>query len=101
MLTHPSADGQFDGDDPCPGEVRVLSLTGGPQMFLDWGGEQISNVVGGAATPRILRAQEVVQSDIWLKNGFLRPLRASHLTWSHSSEAGQCGFTASLLLLPN
>lgn len=101
MLTHPPGDSHSGKEGSFPGKPRVLSLTGGPQTFLEWGGEQISSVMDGSAGPRILWAQRVVQADLWLKNGFLRPIRASHITWSHSSGSGQYGFTASLLLLPN
>lgn len=101
MLSHPFGD-DYPGDEGASSEVpQVLSLSGGAHTFLEWGGEQVAGGVWGREGARILRAQKVVRADVWLKTGLLRPLRGSHLTWSHSSGTGKSGFTASLLLLPN
>ncbi|TVR63396.1 MAG: hypothetical protein EA422_09370 [Gemmatimonadales bacterium] len=101
MFPLPPSEGHFSNEGTPSEGSRFLRLTGGPQMFLDWGGEQVSSGKSEGVGPRFLRVQKVLQAQVWLKNGLLRPLRGTHLTWSHSSGAGGYGFAVSLLLLPN
>ncbi len=84
-----------------PGEDIVLTLQGGPSLFLGEGGVEEPSVLGGPTGPRILRAQEVRQSDVWLRTGLLRPLRATHLAWSARAELGEFGFIAQRLIVSN
>lgn len=101
-MTTPPMDGCPDGHDgTIPGQGCVLTLQGGPGLFLQEGGVEEPSVLGGPVGPRFLKAQDVVQSDIWLRTGLLRPLRATQLAWSARPERGEFGFIAQRLIMSN
>jgi hypothetical protein len=81
-------------------EAPVLVLRGGVSTFLT--PVPIGSGPAMAPTePRLIRAREVMRSEVLFRNGLGRATRASHLVWSHSAPGGRLRWTVGEMILPN